>query len=90
MVKSQVGQLFVANVRRIIQEQAITQGELARRLDTSAGNISRMLSEARAPDGETINKFAEILAVHPHEFLKPIASPPTEKPPPAPCKRGRK
>lgn len=71
MTSKEFTALFLANVRRVLDRDGLTQAEFARRSKMSAGNVSRMLSGARPPTAAIMARCAGALGVHPSELLLP-------------------
>lgn len=72
MKTSKTAILLAGNVRRILLNSEMSQGELALKLKITAPVVSRWLSAKHPPAGDTIDTLAEALGVEPHELLLPV------------------
>lgn len=64
--------LFGPILRRLRLEKALSQEELAARLDVSPSYVSRMESDIKKPSLEMIFRLASSLEMKPHELIKAI------------------
>jgi transcriptional regulator with XRE-family HTH domain len=55
--------VFAANLTRLLQEQKMSQAELARRVGVGPSAISMMLSRRCRPQRRTVEKIAQALGV---------------------------
>ena len=56
-------------LKELVQEQGITQAELAEKLGTTQTTVSRYLSGEREPGSGDIKLFCELLSVSPNELF---------------------
>lgn len=63
MEVSELAKTIKANVLRILKEQDVSQNELARRIGTYSGGISRLLNADCELQTDTIQKIADALSV---------------------------
>ena len=81
MEATDVSQQLAAGVRRLLAAQTPTwsQGELARRLKWSPGNVSRMLSGRWAPSAATLAQLCDVFSVSLCELLCEAKAKPKKK-----------
>jgi transcriptional regulator with XRE-family HTH domain len=73
MEPTDIAAALAAGVRRLLalQDPPWTQGELARQLGWSSGNVSRLLKAERSPTSVTLAQLCTVFGVEPHELLTP-------------------
>ena len=62
-------QIFIANLERIRTERGLTQVQLAEKLGTTQGNISRLLSGGEEVTLSRCEKIAEALGIEVAELV---------------------
>jgi transcriptional regulator with XRE-family HTH domain len=63
-------QVFAANLRRLRHARGISQEDLAFRADVNRSYVSKLEKGGSYVGLEIIGKFADVLEVHPAEFLR--------------------
>lgn len=73
MKPNEIAELLAENVKRLMdaREPAWTQVELAKQMDTSQGNISRLLGGTHAPSAATLSKLTEAFGIALCDLLCP-------------------
>ncbi len=69
MTPQELAVLFRTNVLRLIEEQGISQRELAERIGRNESNVSMLLAKSTPPSGKTIAQYATAFGVDACELL---------------------
>lgn len=67
-----IRQIFAANLRRIRQEQSISQESLAHEADIDRAHISKLERGISYVGLEIIEKLSKVLRRPPEDFLRPL------------------
>jgi transcriptional regulator with XRE-family HTH domain len=67
-----IHQILAANIRRLLEERAMTAEALAAELDIDKAHVSRVLTCKKQANLDFVESAAKALKVEPSELFKPL------------------